>query len=236
MALFIDYGLVTGQRAPEDLTPWTDVYDDVVAVAVAVETAGFDGLWVSEHHFTDDGYMSGLFPVLGALANATTSLTLGTNVALAPLYNPLRLAEDAAVVDLLSHGRFLLGLAIGYRDEEFSALGVRKRERVARLQECVEVCRKAWTGERFSHHRGQRPRRPTRSGHATAHLARRLGGCRYRARRCHRRRLHLARGRSRRHHPACRRARPGRRARRPRRSTADRHSHLVRSDIARHID
>ena len=152
MALFIDYGLVTGQRAPDDLTPWTDVYDDIIAVAAAVETAGFDGLWVSEHHFTDDGYMSGLFPVLGALANATTSLTLGTNVALAPLYNPLRLAEDAAVVDLVSHGRFLLGLAIGYRDEEFSALGVPKRERVARLQECVEVCRKAWTGERFSHH------------------------------------------------------------------------------------
>ncbi len=151
MALLIDYGLVTAQRAPEDATPWTEVYDDVLAVAAAVEAAGFDGLWVSEHHFTDDGYMSGLFPVLGALASVTKRMTLGTNVALAPLYNPLRLAEDAAVVDVLSHGRLLLGLAIGYRDEEFAALGVPKRERVARLQECVAVCRKAWTGERFSH-------------------------------------------------------------------------------------
>ncbi|MEI8237973.1 MAG: LLM class flavin-dependent oxidoreductase [Actinomycetota bacterium] len=151
MALFIDYGLVTGQRAPDDLAPWTDVYDDIIAVASAVEAGGFDGLWVSEHHFTDDGYMSGLFAVLGALAVSTSRLTLGTNVALAPLYQPLRLAEDAAVVDVLSHGRLLLGLAIGYRDEEFAALGVPKRERVARLEECVEVCRKAWTGERFSH-------------------------------------------------------------------------------------
>ena len=151
MALLIDYGLVTAQRSPDDPTSWTQVYDDVLAVAGAVEAAGFDGLWVSEHHFTDDGYMSGLFPVLGALAASTTSLALGTNVALAPLYNPLRLAEDAAVVDLLSHGRLLLGLAIGYRDEEFDALGVPKRERVARLVECVEICRKAWTGERFDH-------------------------------------------------------------------------------------
>ncbi len=151
MALYVDYGLVTGQRSPEDATPWGEVYDDIVAIAPAVESAGFDGLWVSEHHFTDDGYMSALFPVLAALAVSTSSIMLGTNVALAPLYQPLRMAEDAAAVDLLSHGRLLLGLAIGYRDEEFEALGVPKRERVARLEECVEVCRKAWTGERFSH-------------------------------------------------------------------------------------
>lgn len=152
MTLFIDYGLVTGQRSPEDATPWVEVYDDIVAVAGAVEAAGFDGLWVSEHHFTDDGYMSALFPVLAALAVSTSRITLGTNVALAPLYQPLRMAEDAAAVDLLSHGRLLLGLAIGYRDEEFDALGVPKRERVSRLRDCVEVCRKAWAGERFSHH------------------------------------------------------------------------------------
>ncbi len=151
MTLFIDYGLVTGQRSPDDPTPWSNVYDDIVAVAGAVEAAGFDGLWVSEHHFTDDGYMSGLFPVLGALAGCTSRMMLGTNVALAPLYQPLRLAEDAAVVDLLSHGRLLLGLAIGYRDEEFTALGVPKRERVARLEECVDLCRLAWSGERFSY-------------------------------------------------------------------------------------
>lgn len=151
MALFIDYGLVTAQRSPGDPTPWTDVYDDIVEVAGAVEEAGFDGLWVSEHRFTDDDYMSGLFPVLGAIARATSSISIGTNVALAPFYNPLRLAEDAAVIDLLSHGRLLLGLAIGYRDEEFAALGVPKRERVARLEECVKVCHKAWTGEPSSH-------------------------------------------------------------------------------------
>jgi alkanesulfonate monooxygenase SsuD/methylene tetrahydromethanopterin reductase-like flavin-dependent oxidoreductase (luciferase family) len=149
VALLVDYGLVSAQRA--GARTWQEEYDDAVALAVAAEDAGFDGYWVTEHHFTDDGYLSALFPLLGALAQATSRMTLGTNVALAPLYHPLRLAEDAAVVDLLSHGRLLLGLAIGYRDEEFAALVVPKRERVARLRECVEICRKAWTGEPFSH-------------------------------------------------------------------------------------
>lgn len=149
MALFVDYGLVSAQRAGS--RSWQEEYDDVLALATTVEAAGFDGFWVTEHHFTGDGYMSALFPVLAALSQVTSRLTLGTNVALAPLYHPLRFAEDAAAVDLLSHGRLLLGLAIGYRDEEFAALGVPKGERVARLRECVEICRLAWTGERFSY-------------------------------------------------------------------------------------
>lgn len=149
MALFIDYGLVSAQRA--GTRTWQDEYDDVLALAAAAEAAGFDGFWVTEHHFTDDGYLSALFPVLAAVSQVTKRMTLGTNVALAPLYHPLRFAEDAAAVDLLSHGRLLIGMAIGYRDEEFAALGVAKHERVARLRECVELCRLAWTGERFSY-------------------------------------------------------------------------------------
>ena len=149
--LFVDYGLVSAQRTDGDRSTWRDIYDDVVAMAGDAERAGFDGLWVTEHHLTADGYMSALFPVLAALAVSTERLVLGTNVALAPLYHPLRLAEDAAAVSILSHGRLLLGLAIGYRDEEFDVIGVPKRERVPRLVECVELCRKAWTGEPFDH-------------------------------------------------------------------------------------
>lgn len=149
MALLVDYGLVSAQRAGD--RTWQAEYDDLLALARAAEQAGFDGFWVTEHHFTEDGYMSALFPVLAAVSQVTSRMTLGTNVALAPLYHPLRFAEDAAAVDLLSHGRLLLGLAIGYRDEEFAALGVPKRVRVPRLRECVELCRLAWTGERFSY-------------------------------------------------------------------------------------
>jgi alkanesulfonate monooxygenase SsuD/methylene tetrahydromethanopterin reductase-like flavin-dependent oxidoreductase (luciferase family) len=149
--LQLDAGLFTAQRLDGSDQSWGELYADTLAMAEEAERLGFDGVWVSEHHFTDDGYLSALFPVLAAIAARTERVVLGTNVALAPLYHPLRLAEDAAAVDLLSGGRLLLGLAIGYRDPEFDAFGVAKRERVGRLVECVEVCRKAWTGERFDH-------------------------------------------------------------------------------------
>jgi alkanesulfonate monooxygenase SsuD/methylene tetrahydromethanopterin reductase-like flavin-dependent oxidoreductase (luciferase family) len=149
--LHLDVGLLTAQRLDGSDQPWTELYADTLAMAEEAERLGYDGVWVSEHHFTDDGYMSALLPMLAAIAARTERVALGTNVALAPLYHPLRLAEDAAVVDLISGGRLLLGLAIGYRDAEFDAFGVPKRERVHRLVECVELCRKAWTGGAFDH-------------------------------------------------------------------------------------
>jgi alkanesulfonate monooxygenase SsuD/methylene tetrahydromethanopterin reductase-like flavin-dependent oxidoreductase (luciferase family) len=149
--LRLDVGLLTAQRLDGSDQTWSELYADTLAIAVEAERLGFDGVWVSEHHFTDDGYMSAVLPVLAAIAARTERVMLGTNVALAPLYHPLRLAEDAAAVDLVSGGRLLLGLAIGYRDAEFAAFGVAKGERVDRLVECVEVCRKAWTGEPFDH-------------------------------------------------------------------------------------
>lgn len=149
--LHVDVGLLTAQRLDGSEQSWAELYADSLAIAEHAERLGFDGVWVSEHHFTDDGYMSAVLPVLAAIAARTERVALGTNVALAPLYHPLRLAEDAAVVDLIAGGRLLLGLAIGYRNAEFDAFGVAKRERVARLVECVELCRKAWTGEPFDH-------------------------------------------------------------------------------------
>src|SRR5438067_9496 len=98
MALHIGYGLIAAQRPPFDQRPWSQVYAEALACAEAAEAAGFDTVWVTEHHFTADGYLSALFPMLGAMAARTSRVRLGTNVALAPLYQPLRLAEDAAAV------------------------------------------------------------------------------------------------------------------------------------------
>src|SRR5687768_16892977 len=89
--------------------------------------------------------------MLAALAAATDRVLLGTGVILTPFHHPLRLAEDAAVVDHLSEGRLILGLGLGWREEEFRMFDVPVRERVRRTTETVGVLRAAWTGERFTH-------------------------------------------------------------------------------------
>jgi alkanesulfonate monooxygenase SsuD/methylene tetrahydromethanopterin reductase-like flavin-dependent oxidoreductase (luciferase family) len=127
-------------------------YRDLVSLAVAAEAAGFDLFWVSEHHDFDDGYLPSPLVALAAAAAATTTIGLGTGVALGPLAHPLRLAEDAAVVDHLSDGRLVLGLGVGYAPGEYRMFGVPMAGRGARLAETVRILRRAGTGERFSHH------------------------------------------------------------------------------------
>jgi probable F420-dependent oxidoreductase len=149
--LHLGYGIISVQRPEHDTRSWAELYADELELVTEAERHGFDSAWVTEHHFTDDGYLSALFPMLAAMAARTERLHLGTDVILAPLHHPLRLAEDAAAVDCISGGRLVMGLGIGYRDAEFDALGVPKSERTERIVEHVEVCRKAFTGEPFSH-------------------------------------------------------------------------------------
>src|SRR4051812_34748112 len=119
-------------------------------MARLTETLGFDSAWVSEHHGAGDGYLPSLLPMLAAIAASTTRIQLGTGVMLTPFHDPLRLAEDAAFVDQLSGGRLILGLALGWREEEFRMFGAPVGERLRRTVETVEVLRRAWTGERFT--------------------------------------------------------------------------------------
>jgi alkanesulfonate monooxygenase SsuD/methylene tetrahydromethanopterin reductase-like flavin-dependent oxidoreductase (luciferase family) len=116
-----------------------------------VETEGLDGAWVSEHHFSADGYLPALLPLLAAFAAATERIELGTGVVLAPFHDPIRLAEDFAVVDQISGGRVISGFGIGWRDEEFRSFGIETSSRVRRTQEIVEILRLAWNEERFDY-------------------------------------------------------------------------------------
>ena len=120
----------------------------LVELATEAEATGFDSVWVTEHHVSSDGYLPAPLVALGALAVVTRRVQLGTNVALAPLFQPIRLAEEAAFLDQLSKGRLILGLGLGYRPEEFAAFGLRAEpgERVARLLSCLEVLHAAWGG------------------------------------------------------------------------------------------
>ena len=130
--------------------PWRQLYGEILEQIEWADSAGFESVWLSEHHVTDDGYMPAVFVMLAAIAGRTQNLRLGTAVCLAPLYHPIRLAEDVAVVDVLSGGRIELGIAPGYRPIEFDVLGVPRRERGVRTDEAIEVLRLAWTGESFS--------------------------------------------------------------------------------------
>jgi alkanesulfonate monooxygenase SsuD/methylene tetrahydromethanopterin reductase-like flavin-dependent oxidoreductase (luciferase family) len=138
-------GLFTCQRRPDDDRSGAELYDEMLTLGRAIDEAGLASAWVSEHHFTPDDYLSGTMPALGALAAVTEEIEIGTCIALAPLYDPVRLAEDVATVDLLSGGRTTLGLAIGSNPREFEAFGVPTDERVDRLTDAVNLVRAAWS-------------------------------------------------------------------------------------------
>jgi alkanesulfonate monooxygenase SsuD/methylene tetrahydromethanopterin reductase-like flavin-dependent oxidoreductase (luciferase family) len=141
----IGTGLFTCQRRPDDDRSMTDVYDEMLTLGRAIDESGLASAWVSEHHFAEDGYLSATMPTLGALAAETENVELGTCIALAPLYDGVRLAEDAATVDLLADGRLTLGLAIGSNPTEFEEFGVPREERVERMRDTTDLLRAAWT-------------------------------------------------------------------------------------------
>ncbi|SEW17630.1 LLM class flavin-dependent oxidoreductase [Natrinema salifodinae] len=138
-------GLLTAQRRPDDDRSTAAIYDELLELGAAADRAGLDSVWTSEHHFADDGYLSGTVPTMGALAGRTDEIRIGSAVALAPFYDAVRLAEDAATIAALSDDRLTLGLSIAYWDREFENFGIPKAERTARTEDAIAVLRNAWS-------------------------------------------------------------------------------------------
>jgi alkanesulfonate monooxygenase SsuD/methylene tetrahydromethanopterin reductase-like flavin-dependent oxidoreductase (luciferase family) len=132
------------RNPPQWHVPYHQLYAENLEQVAWAETLGYESVWVSEHHVTDDGYLPSVFPMLAALAQRTTTMRLGSSILLGPFQHPLRYAEDVAVLDQLSGGRLEMGLGLGYRELEFDLLGVPIAERARRTEELVEVSRRVW--------------------------------------------------------------------------------------------
>jgi alkanesulfonate monooxygenase SsuD/methylene tetrahydromethanopterin reductase-like flavin-dependent oxidoreductase (luciferase family) len=110
------------------------------------ESLGFESVWLSEHHFVDDGYTPSPLVLAAAIGERTQRMRIGTNLLLLPLADPIRVAEDAAALAILTRGRFDLGVGLGYRKLEFDQFRRALSHRPSLMEEGVAILRQAWSG------------------------------------------------------------------------------------------
>jgi alkanesulfonate monooxygenase SsuD/methylene tetrahydromethanopterin reductase-like flavin-dependent oxidoreductase (luciferase family) len=127
-------------------------FAETIEQARLIRRLGFDSIWGGEHHVTPGFHYFPLLPMLQRLASEVEGMWVGTNLVLLPLHNPVELAEIGAFLDMITSGRFMLGVGLGYRAEEFAVFKVPMAERVSRLTEGVEIIRRLWTEDRVTHH------------------------------------------------------------------------------------
>ena len=148
----MDFGLLLAFRNPKQwLRPFHEIYQEHIEQAVYAEILGYDTIWTTEHHFAEDGWSPSLLPILSAIAARTARIRLGTFIIVLPFHHPVRVAEDAATIDIISNGRLDLGVGQGYWLSEFASFGISRKQRASRLIEGVEIIHKCFTEKSFSY-------------------------------------------------------------------------------------
>ena len=135
---------------PSNLTH-REVLRNVLEEATWAEELGYDEVWLAEHHFSPYGTLADLPLTAAAIAAQTEDIRIGTACIVAPFHDPIHLAEQIAMVDNLSGGRFDAGFGRGYQAHEFQGFGVSMDEATARFRECVTIVEGLLTNERFSY-------------------------------------------------------------------------------------
>jgi probable F420-dependent oxidoreductase len=144
-------------------------FNEALEEAVYGEELGFDSVWLEEHHSIQNHYWPSPLIALAGIATRTTRVALGTDIVVLPFYHPVRVAEDMAMLDMISGGRAIFGAAIGYRPPEFELYDVPLEDRGARYVEMLKIMRLLWTQDqidyegRFFHVKGCIEPRPAQA-------------------------------------------------------------------------
>lgn len=149
------FGIFGGGKIGGKASPLGDsyAYQDFIQYVIDAEDLGFESAFMVEHHFTGTGQLSASLSLLTYLAARTSRIRLGSAVIVLPWHNPVLLAEQVATLDVLSGGRYEMGVGRGYRKEEFDAFCIPMSEAQERYVECFQLLMKSLTSkERFSHH------------------------------------------------------------------------------------
>lgn len=120
-------------------------FQDHLEQTRAIRDAGFHAVWVGQHYLTHPDQFFQTTPLLARLAAEAGGMTIGTNLLLLPLFNPVDVAEQYATMDVIADGRLILGVGLGYRPEEYEAFGVERSTRARRFEESLGLLKRLWT-------------------------------------------------------------------------------------------
>jgi alkanesulfonate monooxygenase SsuD/methylene tetrahydromethanopterin reductase-like flavin-dependent oxidoreductase (luciferase family) len=145
------FGIMYDFRNPQRWhIPPAKFYRTMLDQMVEAEALGYDNVWLTEHHFTEYAYNPASLSMAAAIAAVTTKIRIGTFVLLLPFLHPVRAAEDITLADIVSDGRFDIGVGMGYTHDEFNALCMDRSERAPRFVESIELLRRLFTEDKVT--------------------------------------------------------------------------------------
>ncbi|MGR8947914.1 MAG: LLM class flavin-dependent oxidoreductase [Gammaproteobacteria bacterium] len=146
------FGLMQDFRNPVKWRrPFPQFYNAILDQIIRSEELGYDHVWLTEHHFTEDGYNPALLPTAAAIATRTSTIRIGSFILLLPYQHPVRAAEDVACIDIFSNGRFDFGIGQGYSHHEWNALCMDRSTRGSRMREGIDIIKRLFTEDKVSY-------------------------------------------------------------------------------------